>query len=72
MVGRRPPRPAATQLDLDDHVTFLGHVSDRQKYEELSTAWLHLLPSLKEGWGLSIVEAAHVGIPSVAYSRPAA
>ena len=44
-----------------------GHVTDREKFEELSSAWVHLLPSVKEGWGLSIVEAAHVGVPSVAY-----
>jgi glycosyltransferase involved in cell wall biosynthesis len=56
-----------TELGLDDAATFLGHVTDRQKYEELSAAWVHLLPSVKEGWGLSIVEAAHVGVPSVAY-----
>jgi len=52
---------------VEDAVTFLGHVSDRTKFEVLSTAWVHLLPSVKEGWGLSIVEAAHVGVPSVAY-----
>jgi len=57
-----------TQLDLGNRVTFLGHVSDEVKYEELSSAWLHVLPSLKEGWGLSIVEAARAGTPSVAYS----
>ena len=49
-------------------MTFLGHVSDRTKFEELSSAWVHVLPSVKEGWGLSIVEAAHVGVPSVAYA----
>ena len=52
---------------LEDSVTFLGHAPDRTKYEVLSTAWVHLLPSVKEGWGLSIIEAAHVGVPSVAY-----
>jgi glycosyltransferase involved in cell wall biosynthesis len=57
-----------TALGLDDCVTFLGHVSDRTKFEELSSAWVHLLPSVKEGWGLSIVEAAHVAVPSVAYA----
>ena len=32
--------------------------TDREKFEELSAAaWVHLLPSVKEGWGLSIVEA---------------
>ncbi len=49
-------------------MTFLGHVCDRTKFEELSSAWVHLLPSVKEGWGLSIVEAAHVGVPSIAYT----
>ena len=55
-------------LGLDDAVELLGHVSDRTKFEVLSGAWVHLLPSVKEGWGLSIVEAAHVGVPSVAYA----
>ena len=46
---------------------FLGHVSERTKFEELARAWVHVLPSVKEGWGLSIVEAGRVGTPSVAY-----
>ena len=56
------------ELGLDDSVSFLGHVSNRTKFEVLSEAWVHLLPSVKEGWGLSIVEAAHVGVPSIAYA----
>lgn len=56
------------ELGLQDRVTFLGHVSDRHKFEELSRAWIHVLPSLKEGWGLSIIEAASAGIPSIAYA----
>lgn len=55
-------------LGLGDRVTFLGHVSDRTKFEELSRAWVHVLPSIKEGWGLSIVEAGRAGTPSVAYA----
>jgi glycosyltransferase involved in cell wall biosynthesis len=55
------------ELGLEDAVTFLGHVDERTKFEELSRAWVHVLPSLKEGWGLSIIEAARVGVPSVAY-----
>ncbi len=53
---------------LDCTIDFLGHVSDRTKFEELSRAWVHILPSVKEGWGLSIVEAGHAGTPSVAYA----
>lgn len=55
------------QLGLEDSVRFLGHVDERTKFEELSQAWVHVLPSIKEGWGLSIIEAARVGVPSVAY-----
>lgn len=57
-----------TELGLDDRVEFLGFVSDRTKFEELSASWVHVLPSVKEGWGLSIVEAGHAGTPSVAYA----
>jgi len=56
------------ELGLEDDVSFVGHVTDRTKFEVLSSAWVHLLPSVKEGWGLSIMEAAHVGVPSVAYA----
>jgi glycosyltransferase involved in cell wall biosynthesis len=55
------------ELGIESHVQFLGHVEDSTKFEVLSSAWVHLLPSVKEGWGLSIVEAARVGVPSVAY-----
>ena len=55
------------ELGLEDRVRFHGHVSDSRKFELLSQAWVHVLPSLKEGWGLSIIEAAAVGVPSVAY-----
>jgi glycosyltransferase involved in cell wall biosynthesis len=56
------------ELGLNDRVSFLGHVSDRTKFEELASAWIHVLPSVKEGWGLSIIEAGCAGTPSVAYA----
>jgi glycosyltransferase involved in cell wall biosynthesis len=61
-------RDLTVELGLTDRVTFLGYVSDRTKFEELSRAWVHVLPSVKEGWGLSIVEAGRAGTPSVAYA----
>ena len=57
-----------TELGLEDRVRLLGFVDDATKFAELSRAWVHVMPSLKEGWGLSIIEAAHVGVCSIAYS----
>ncbi|WP_235734862.1 glycosyltransferase family 4 protein [Nocardioides alcanivorans] len=61
-------RQETKRRGVDDVVTLVGHVSETEKYRELGRAWIHLLPSLKEGWGLSIIEAAQVGVPSVAYA----
>lgn len=60
-------RSEVERLGLRDHVELVGHVDERTKYAELSRGWVHLLPSVKEGWGLSIIEAAQVGRPSIAY-----
>jgi len=57
----------ASGLRLDDAVTFHGHVSEERKHELLSTAWVHVIPSLKEGWGLAVVEAGAHGVPTVGY-----
>lgn len=52
---------------LGPHVTFHGHVDEARKHALLARAWVHVLPSLKEGWGLSVVEAASHGVPTVGY-----
>jgi glycosyltransferase involved in cell wall biosynthesis len=50
-----------------DVVTFHGHVSEQEKHDLLARAWVHLLPSVKEGWGLVVVEAGVHGTPTVAF-----
>ena len=57
----------AAEMDLTEHVTFHGYVSEQTKHELLGRAWVNVLPSLKEGWGLSVVEAAAHGVPTVGY-----
>ena len=57
----------ARQLGIADAVTFHGHVDDRRKHELLSRAWVHVLPSRKEGWGLAVIEAAQHGVPTIGY-----
>ena len=54
-------------LGIDKHVTFHGHVSEAEKHRLLAGAWVHLMPSLKEGWGLVVVEAGIHGTPTVAF-----
>lgn len=52
---------------LGDAVVFHGHVSEVEKGQLLAQAWVHALPSLKEGWGLVVVEAGVHGTPTVAF-----
>jgi glycosyltransferase involved in cell wall biosynthesis len=55
------------QLGLQDVVTIHGRVTEQEKHDLLARAWVHAVPSVKEGWGLSVVEAATHATPSVAF-----
>ncbi|MCU1593342.1 MAG: group 1 glycosyl transferase [Frankiales bacterium] len=55
------------RLGLTDRVELVGHVTEARKHELLSRAWVLATPSVMEGWGLCVVEAASHGTPSVAY-----
>ncbi len=57
-------------LGLEDAVRFLGFVSEVEKIRLLRTAWGNLFPSAKEGWGITNVEAAACGTPSLASDSP--
>ena len=48
-------------------VRLTGHVDDATKQAELSAASVMLLPSLKEGWGIVVMEAAQHGVPTIAF-----
>lgn len=63
-------RGQAERLGIADRVRLLGFVDDRLKLELLRRAWVHVLTSPKEGWGLSILEAGACGTPSVASDAP--
>ncbi|HYF74324.1 MAG TPA: glycosyltransferase family 4 protein [Nocardioides sp.] len=49
-------------------VVFEGQVSEVRKQEIYEESWLMALPSLKEGWGLVVGEAAAHRTPTVAYA----
>lgn len=61
-------RAYAGSAGVSDAVIFHGFVDDMRKHEILARAWLMVLPSLKEGWGLVVGEAGAHRTPTVAYS----
>jgi glycosyltransferase involved in cell wall biosynthesis len=57
-------------LGLEDRVTFKGFVDEEEKVRLLRQSWVHVLTSPKEGWGISVMEAAACGTPTVASDSP--
>lgn len=51
--------------DLEDRVKFKGFVSEDSKIKYLGQAWFLVQPSIKEGWGFTVLEAARCGTPSI-------
>lgn len=69
--GDRPRLEAlAARLQLGDAVRFAGFVPEEDKRERMRRAWAVVLPSAKEGWGISNVEAAACETPTLASDRP--
>lgn len=56
----------AERMGIGDAVEFHGWLPDDAHWAVVASSWLHLQPSLKEGWSLSVMEAAQLGIPTVA------
>lgn len=57
----------AALLGISDAVTFHGHVDDEAKHRVLQQAWVHVLPSRKEGWALAVIEAGQHAVPTIGY-----
>ena len=70
--GDDQPRLAALResLGLTEHVEFLGFVAEAEKRDLLRRSWIHVLTSIKEGWGISNLEAAACGTPTIASDVP--
>lgn len=70
--GDEEPRLRALveRLGVGDRVTFDGFVTEERKRELLRQCWGTVLPSPKEGWGITNVEAAACGTPAVAADSP--
>jgi len=51
-------------------VKFFGKVSEQEKIKLLSRAWVLVNPSVREGFGLNVIEANACGTPAIAYNVP--
>ncbi|HEX2307115.1 MAG TPA: glycosyltransferase family 4 protein [Jatrophihabitantaceae bacterium] len=60
-------RDYAERIGVSDGVDFAGFVSPEERHALYSRSWVSLVPSVKEGWGLVVVEAGAHGVPSVAF-----
>src|SRR5690606_27832561 len=60
----------ARDLDITDGVTFRGFISEDEKLRLYNEATVFVNPSLKEGWGLTSIEANACGTPVVAADSP--
>lgn len=68
IVGRGPEEGRLKQIarGLAD-ITFWGWADDEKKMLLLRQAHLLLVPSVREGFGINVIEAASVGTPAIGY-----
>jgi glycosyltransferase involved in cell wall biosynthesis len=74
LVGRGSQREAlerlAGELGIAGRTRFTGFVSDAERDATVAEARLCVCPSVKEGWGITVIEANALGVPVVATDAP--
>jgi glycosyltransferase involved in cell wall biosynthesis len=55
------------KLSLDDRVTFTGLLDEQKKNDCLRHAHFLVHTSVREGWGLNVIEANAMGTPAIVY-----
>jgi glycosyltransferase involved in cell wall biosynthesis len=74
IVGTGPLRhelqDLVASLDAEDVVTFAGRIDDDQLLDLYRSSWAVASSSVREGWGMTITEAAACGTPAVATRIP--
>jgi glycosyltransferase involved in cell wall biosynthesis len=74
IAGTGDHRPELERLvarhQLERAVVFHGFVSEERKIDLMRAAWANVFPSPKEGWGITVIEAAACGTPSLASASP--
>ncbi len=60
----------ASELGISDKVIFHGFISEEQKSELLSRTYCVVNTSMKEGWGITNIEANACGTPAISANVP--
>jgi len=60
----------AHKLNIDRQTKFFGYISEEQKIELLSKAYCIVNTSMKEGWGITNIEANACGTPVISADVP--
>jgi glycosyltransferase involved in cell wall biosynthesis len=60
----------AESLGIDRSVEFLGRISQEDKFQLLSKSRAAVFPSIRDGFGISVIEANSVGTPVVGWNVP--
>jgi glycosyltransferase involved in cell wall biosynthesis/O-antigen/teichoic acid export membrane protein len=69
IVGRGPLEAELAE-SLPADASLLGRVSRSELYNRMARAHCLLVPSVREGWGLVVIESNSVGTPAVGYDVP--
>ena len=51
-------------------IRFFGRLDDTERRRLIEQSWVLVNPGIREGWGLNIIEANALGVPTVAYCVP--
>jgi glycosyltransferase involved in cell wall biosynthesis len=74
IIGRGADQPRleriAAEVGVSECTRFCGFVSDADRDRLLAECRICVCPSLKEGWGLTVIEANALGTPVVASDAP--
>lgn len=74
IVGDGPERAAlralAVELGVDGHIAFVGRVADERVPALMRASRVHVLPSAREGYGITVVEAQACGLVPVVAASP--
>lgn len=74
LVGTGPDRTdlerLVDELDAGSYISFAGRLSDQELVATYQRAWAVASASVREGWGMTLTEAAACGTPAVATRIP--